>query len=96
MKINWKVRVQSAAFWIGAISAVATPIMAYLSLGFEDLTSWQSVWDVVVQFVKNPYLVFTAVLSVLSFLGVITDPTTKGMSDSERALNYTVPGGENK
>lgn len=28
---------------------------------------------------------------ILVILGIVTDPTTKGIADSERALNYDVP-----
>ena len=28
---------------------------------------------------------------ILVILGIVTDPTTKGVSDSERALNYRQP-----
>ena len=31
---------------------------------------------------------------VLTALGVVMDPTTEGVSDSERALSYEEPGGE--
>ncbi|AZF92402.1 holin [Streptococcus phage CHPC930] len=30
-------------------------------------------------------------LMILVILGIVTDPTTKGIADSERALNYDVP-----
>lgn len=30
-------------------------------------------------------------LMILVILGIITDPTTKGVADSERALNYNQP-----
>ena len=39
MKINWKVRVKSPQFWIGLVGVTASPILAYLGLGFEDLTT---------------------------------------------------------
>ena len=28
---------------------------------------------------------------ILVFLGIVTDPTTKGVADSKRALNYSEP-----
>ena len=31
---------------------------------------------------------------LLVMLGVVVDPTTAGAGDSERALHYDVPGGE--
>lgn len=30
-------------------------------------------------------------ITILVILGIVTDPTTKGIGDSERALNYDVP-----
>ena len=36
-------------------------------------------------------IVITVVMAVLSFIGVLTDPTTKGMGDSEQALTYEKP-----
>lgn len=30
-------------------------------------------------------------LMILVLLGIVTDPTTKGVADSERALNYNKP-----
>ena len=35
--------------------------------------------------------VVNAVFSVLVILGVVTDPTTAGVSDSEQAMTYTEP-----
>ena len=91
MKINWKVRLKSPQFWIGLVGVVLSPIMAYLGLGFEDLTTWGSIGDLFVRFFTNPYLIGTVVMAVLSFIGVLTDPTTKGVGDSSQALTYTEP-----
>ena len=32
-----------------------------------------------------------ALFALLAALGVVTDPTTEGLGDSERALAYTAP-----
>ena len=32
-----------------------------------------------------------AIFTVLAILGIVTDPTTTGTGDSERALTYTQP-----
>ena len=45
-KINWKVRAKSPQFWIGMIGVVLSPVLAYLGIGFEDLTTWDSVANV--------------------------------------------------
>lgn len=91
MKINWKVRVKSPQFWVGLIGVIASPVLAYLGLGFEDLTSWKSVGEVFAAFFSNPYLIGTVIMAVLSFVGVLTDPTTKGVGDSQQALEYEKP-----
>lgn len=33
-------------------------------------------------------------LMILVLLGIVTDPTTKGVADSERALTYNEPHGD--
>lgn len=91
MKINWKVRIKSPQFWVGLAGVVLSPVLAYLGLGFEDLTTWNSIGEVFTQFFSNPYLIGTVVMAVLSFIGVLTDPTTKGLKDSEQALTYKEP-----
>ena len=91
MKINWKERVKSPQFWVGLIGVVASPVLAYLGLGLEDLTSWKSVGEVFAAFFSNPYLIGTVIMAVLSFVGVLTDPTTKGVGDSQQALEYEKP-----
>ena len=35
--------------------------------------------------------VVNALFAVLSILGIVADPTTKGITDSEQALTYTEP-----
>nr|DAR24785.1 MAG TPA: holin [Caudoviricetes sp.] len=40
--------------------------------------------------------VFNTVLTLLVLLGVVNDPTTAGLKDSETALTYDKPKEENK
>lgn len=83
MKINWKVRLKNPAFWITAVPALVTLIYAVLAL-----------FGVVPSITKETVLdAFAAIMAALSTLGVIVDPTTKGLTDSERALNYDKPNG---
>ena len=81
--INWKVRIANKAFWIAFIPAVILLIQAVASaLGFNlDLNEVSTKILAIVE----------AVFAVLTILGVVTDPTTKGISDSERAMTYTKP-----
>ena len=89
--INWKVRIKSVQFWIGLIGVIMSPILAYLNLSYSDLTTWESIGELFTAFFTNPFLIGTVVMAILSFIGVITDPTTKGVSDSKQAMTYTKP-----
>lgn len=83
MKINWKVRISNKAFWITIIPAVLLLIQVIAAaLGFKlDLSDLgDKLLDVV-----------NAVFMVLAILGIVTDPTTAGVSDSKQALTYTKP-----
>lgn len=91
MSINWKTRVKHPAFWIGMAGVVMSPILAYNGMEYSDLTTWQTVGDLAVGFVKNPYLIGATGMAALGALGVATDPTTKGVSDSNQALSYEKP-----
>lgn len=88
MKINWLVRFKNRAFVIRLFLAIILPILTYFGLKFEDLTSWGGVYELLLKFISNPYLIG---LSVFSALNIVPDPTTAGLSDSSRALTYTEP-----
>lgn len=88
MKINWLVRIKNPLFWVQIGIAILTPILAYLKLSVEDLTTWGKVGQVLLEAVSNPYILVIVVASVFN---AIQDPTTKGLSDSVNALTYTEP-----
>ena len=88
MKINWKVRIKNPYFWVQIGIAILMPILAYLGLTVEDLTTWGKVGEVLLKAASNPYVLGLVVVSVFN---AIQDPTTKGLSDSENALSYTEP-----
>ena len=84
--INWKIRFKNPVFYIQIILAVLTPILAYMGITAEALTSWPYLWSVLVDAVKNPYVLALVAVSVWN---AVNDPTTSGVSDSARALKYT-------
>jgi len=88
MKINWLVRFKNRAFVIRLLLAIVLPILTYFGLKFEDLTSWAGIYELFSKFLGNPYLIG---LSIVSALNIVPDPTTAGLSDSERAMGYTEP-----
>ena len=86
--INWKVRLVNPVFWVQIVVAVVLPILAYLGLSWEDMTSWSALWGIFVEAVKNPVILASVVVSVWN---AINDPTTKGLKDSAQAMTYTEP-----
>ena len=82
-KINWTVRLKSKTFWLTVIPALLLLVQVVAAVfGFElDLGD-----------LGNKLLaVVNALFAVLSILGIVTDPTTAGVSDSAQALTYTKP-----
>ena len=88
MKINWKVRKENILFIAQIVVSIFAPILAYFGMNFEDLTSWAAIGSLLWQAIQNPVVVLAVVVSVFN---AITDPTTKGVGDSERALSYEKP-----
>lgn len=86
--MNFTVRAKNPVFWAQIFAVVAAQIMAYFGLTGADFTTWPMVWETMVKAVQNPYLMLCVVVAVL---GVLNDPTTVGLGDSERAKTYTVP-----
>ena len=84
MKINIPVRFKNPWFWVGLCGT----ILAAMGVSPEMFTSWDAVWEAVVNMVSNPYMLVSVALAVL---GVFVDPTTSGISDSKRALSYKSP-----
>ena len=86
--INIKVRFRNPVFIAQLILAVLTPILAYAGLTMQDLTTWKALGDLLLGAVKNPYVLSLVVVSVFN---AVTDPTTVGIKDSDRALTYDFP-----
>lgn len=86
--MNWKIRIKNPSFWVSVIIAIVTPVLAYFGLTAQDMTSWGAIWDVIVQAISNPYVLLMAAVSVYN---AIVDPTTTGVTDSSRALQYDTP-----
>ena len=86
--INWKVRLKNPVFWVQIVAAIVLPILAYLGLSWEDMTSWAALGGIFLEAVKNPVILVSVLVSVWN---AINDPTTKGLSDSQRAMEYHKP-----
>lgn len=83
MSINWKVRLRNKTFWLSLIPAVLLLVQVVAAVFGYTLDLGD---------LGNKLLaVVNALFAVLSVLGVVTDPTTKGVSDSAQALSYEEP-----
>lgn len=77
LKINWKVRLRSKVFWLSAVSLI---VLFLQQLGLNVVPeNWEDLLSTVLKF--------------MVLVGVINDPTTKGVSDSDQAMTYNEPRG---
>ncbi len=82
-KINWRVRLKSKTFWLTIIPALLLLVQVVAAVfGFELQLG---------ELGEKLLAVVNAAFAVLSILGIVTDPTTAGVSDSAQALTYTKP-----
>ena len=84
--INWKVRIRNRAFWVALIPAVLL-LMQYGAAMFGIQLELGQTGDRLVALVNQLFV-------VLAILGIVNDPTTAGLGDSENALTYQVPKGK--
>lgn len=82
-KINWKVRLKNPVFWLTAVPSLVA--LVYTVLGLLEIAPPVSESEVV--------QMSSAFIALLTTLGVLVDPTTKGVCDSTRALDYDTPAG---
>lgn len=81
--INWIVRIKNKAFWVALVPAILILIQ-----------SIAAVFGFAIDFgeLGNRLLdVINAIFGVLVILGVVVDPTTVGINDSQQAMTYTEP-----
>ena len=83
MRINWKVRIKNKTFWVTLIPAIILLIQAVASVFGIDL-EFGELSDKLIYVVESVFV-------VLAILGIVTDHTTAGISDSEQAMTYTAP-----
>ena len=83
MKINWTVRLKNKAFWLALIPALALVAQAVAAL-FGYTINLETL-------VGKIQAVINAVFAVLAILGIVVDPTTDGIEDSNRAMGYVEP-----
>lgn len=83
MKINWKVRAKNKVFWMALI-----PALLMLAKTVANLFGYTIE---LIEVESNLLAVIESVFMVLGIMGVVADPTTSGIGDSEQALTYDTP-----
>ena len=62
--------------------------LAYFNLKLEGLVSWGVIWTCLANSLQTLILLG---LTIVNILNIIPDPTTSGISDSKRSLDYQEP-----
>lgn len=91
MKINWKVRFKNPVFIAQLFLSVLMPIVAYFGLTLDQITSWNVLFGLLFEAIKNPFVLGTIIVSVWN---ATNDPTVKSLGDSQLALTYERPKGD--
>lgn len=84
MKLNLTVRAKNPWFWV----SLGGVILTAMGVSPEMLTSWGAVMDALVNLITNPFMLGSVIIAVM---GVVIDPTTAGVGDSNNAMTYTKP-----
>ena len=83
MNINWKVRFANKDFWMTFIPAVLL-LIATVAEVFGYTLDLGKLGNQLLEVVKSVFM-------ILTILGIVNDPTTKGTSDSAQAMTYEKP-----
>lgn len=82
--VNWKVRLQNKTWLLAMTAAIVAFVYQVLGLcGIVPAVSQDQITQLV-----------GIVMNIFVALGIVVDPTTKGVGDSDRALTYEQLGGE--
>lgn len=81
MKINWKVRLRHRQFWMSLIALLLVLANQVAEIFGYNITIYN----------EQVTAISETILSILALLGIIVDPTTTGLTDSQQALTYKKP-----
>ena len=81
MKLNWKVRFRNKTW-----------LFMFLSLIIGFVFNMLRLFDIYPEITENQIVnIVNQVLTFLGLVGVLVDPTTAGVGDSDRAMGYIEP-----
>ena len=81
MNINWILRLQNKTTLTTLCIAIVTAVYGvFAAVGFTPSVTEEQITNLVLTFI-----------GVATALGIVVDPTTKGISDSDRVMGYIKP-----
>ncbi|MDQ0269921.1 phage holin [Cytobacillus purgationiresistens] len=83
--INWKIRFKNPVFIGQLLLSFIIPILGYFGITAQDITTWASLFSLLIDAFSNPYVVLLVIISVWN---AVNDPTTRGIQDSNLARQY--------
>ena len=79
--MNWKLRFQNKT----TLVAIVLAIISFIYYGLD-------LFGIIPSFAQEQVVnLATMAIDILCLLGIVTDPTTHGIGDSDRAMTYTEP-----
>lgn len=83
LKINWLVRVKHKAFWVALIPTILLLAQQVCGMFGVELQ--------IANLQDNLLSIIGTLFTLLAILGIVVDPTTDGVSDSDMAMTYNEP-----
>ena len=83
MKINWLVRVKNKAFWVALIPTILLLAQQVCGMFGVDIQ--------IANLQDNLLSIVGTLFTLLAILGIVVDPTTDGISDSNLSMTYKEP-----
>lgn len=84
--INWKVRIRNKAFWMAFIPALLLLVQS-IAGAFGFALELGELGNRMLSMVNQLF-------ALLAILGIVNDPTTAGLEDSQQAMGYERPKAE--
>lgn len=82
MKINWKIRIKNKSFWLALVPA-------FLLLTQTVAVPFGYNFDIA-KIGTDLTAVINALFALLAILGIVIDPTTSGVADSDTAMTNEI------
>lgn len=86
--LNFQVRLKNPWFWFFLVVNIGALILNNVGMTMDDITTWGTLIDALTETFKNPSLLFPIVTSIA---GLLYDPTTSALTDSDKVLKYSKP-----